>query len=71
MMRQVALHHRVSFLKALGQLVVLSTEKTIDAKVVSEFKSIRRLKVFQETGCRSLHTTTMEKCSMRKIYHVR
>ena len=36
--------------KILSPLVILSMEKTMVAKVISELKSISRLKIFRETG---------------------
>ncbi len=40
--------------KILSPLVILSMEKTMVTKVISELKSISRLKIFRETGPRSI-----------------
>ena len=42
--------HRAVSQKILGPLVTLSMEKTMAAKVISELKSVCRLKIFPETG---------------------
>ncbi len=39
--------------KILSPLVILSMEKTMVTKVISELKSISRLKILPETGPRS------------------
>ncbi len=46
------LQTRGQFLKksSLSPLVILSMEKTMVTKVLSELKSISRLKIFRETG---------------------
>ncbi len=36
--------------KILSPLVILSMEKTMVTKVISELKSVSRLKIFPETG---------------------
>ncbi len=41
---------QVSQKKILGHLVVISMQKTMVAMVISELKSIYRLKIFSETG---------------------
>ncbi len=47
--------------KILTPLVILSMEKTMVTKVISELKSVSRLKIFPETGPSNSKVTALQK----------
>ncbi len=56
------LRHRNQFKKILNPLVILSMEKTVVAKVITERKSVTRFKNFPETGPRTAYEVSEEIC---------
>ncbi len=61
------LHFTVSQ-KILSPLVILSMEKTMVTKVISELKSVSRLKIFPETGPRPTPYGTQFRMSHNNLH---